>query len=109
MAGTELGPWDPMGPEGAAAELGSLTVCWWVAGGWAIDLILGHQSREHGDLDILVLRRDQSLVREYLGTWDVHAADPPGRLRPWPAGETLPPAVHDVWCRRTPGHRGPSS
>lgn len=102
MAGTELGPWDPMRPDEAVAELGSLKVSWWIAGGWAIDLMLGHQSREHGDLDVLVLRRDQALVREYLSTWDVHAADPPGSLRPWPPGETLPPTVHDVWCRRSP-------
>jgi len=31
---------------------------WWVAGGWAIDLHLGHQSRAHQDIDIAVLRRD---------------------------------------------------
>lgn len=101
MAGGELGPWDPMRPEEAAAEFGSWNVPWWVAGGWAIDLLLGHQSRVHGDLDILILRRDQALVREHLRDWDVHAADPPGTLRPWTAGETLPSAVHDIWCRRS--------
>jgi hypothetical protein len=83
MAGTELGSWDPMAPDEAAAVLGTLKVSWWIAGGWAIDLVLGHQSREHGDLDVLVLRRNQALVREYLSAWDVHAADPPGSLRPW--------------------------
>ncbi len=102
MAGEELGPWDPMGPDEAAVEFGMWALPWWVAGGWAIDLLLGHQSREHGDLDVLILRRDQALVREQIRAWDVHAADPPGSLRPWPIGETLPPTVHDVWCRRTP-------
>jgi len=69
MAGDELGPWDPMMPNEAAAEFGAWTSPWWIAGGWAIDLLLGHQSRDHGDhgdLDILVLRRDQATVRNEL-------------------------------------------
>src|SRR5947209_13773902 len=102
MTGEELGPWDPMRPDEAASQFGTWAMPWWVAGGWAIDLLLGRQSRDHGHLDVLVLRRDQALVREYLRGWDVHAAiNPPGRLRPWPIGETLPPTVHDVWCRPT--------
>lgn len=102
MAAEELGPWDPLRPEDADAEFATWSAPWWVAGGWAIDLTLGRQTRKHEDLDLLVLRRDQAWVREELVDWDVHAADPPGSLRPWPVGETLPPAVHDVWCRRTP-------
>ena len=102
MAAEELGSWDPLRPEDADVEFATWAAPWWVAGGWAIDLVLGRQTREHGDLDLVVLRRDQASVREELLGWDVHAADPPGSLRPWPVGETLPPAVHDVWCRRTP-------
>jgi hypothetical protein len=98
MAAEELGPWDPLRPQDAASEFAAWAAPWWVAGGWAIDLLLGHQTREHGDLDLLVLRRDQAPVREELRDWDVHAADPPGSLRLWPVGETLPPAVHDVWA-----------
>jgi hypothetical protein len=102
MAAEELGPWDPLRPQDAVGEFAAWAAPWWVAGGWAIDLLLGHQTREHGDLDLLVLRRDQAPVREELRDWDVHAADPPGSLRLWPVGETLPRAVHDVWCRSTP-------
>ncbi len=101
MAAEELGPWDPLRPEDADAEFATWAAPWW-AGGWALDLVLGRQTRDHGDLDLLVLRRDQASVREELLGWDVHVAEPPGTLRPWPVGETLPPAVHDVWCRRTP-------
>ena len=42
---------------------------WWVAGGWAIDLHLGHQSRAHQDIDIAVLRRDQDVLRRHLPDW----------------------------------------
>ena len=100
MAEADLGPWDPLLPDEAAAEFASWSAPWWVAGGWAIDLLVGHRSREHGDLDILVLRRDQGRIREHLRDWDAHAADPPGRLRPWPVGETLPSTLHDVFFRR---------
>nr|WP_202805713.1 amino acid transporter [Actinopolymorpha alba] len=34
--------------------------------------------------------------------WDIQAADPPGTLRPWHAGEWLPESVHDIWCRERP-------
>jgi len=99
----ELGRWDPMRPQRAATELAGLPTPWWIAGGWAIDLLLGRQSRVHGDLDVLILRRDHTEVREHLADWDLHAADPPGTLRPWPVGEVLPVHVHDVWCRRDAG------
>lgn len=99
IAGEHLGPWDPLSPEKAAALLAGIGAPWWLAGGWAIDLHIGRQTRAHADLDILILRPDQLLFRSLLRDWDVQAADPPGSLRPWPAGETLPPEVHDVWCR----------
>jgi predicted glycosyl hydrolase (DUF1957 family) len=38
---------------------------WWVGGGWAIDLWLGDQSRDHEDIEVCILRRDQHLVRSY--------------------------------------------
>jgi hypothetical protein len=75
---------------------------WWIAGGWAIDLFVGRQTRPHGDTDVLVLRRDQLAVQAALGGWDLHTADPPGTLRPWAPGEVLPAAVHDIWCRAAP-------
>jgi hypothetical protein len=53
-------------------------------------------------VDVLLLRRDQQLVYEVLPGWDIHAADPPGRLRPWQPGEVLPEGVHDLWCREAP-------
>ena len=102
MAAEHLGPWAPLSPEEGARLFSDCTAAWWVAGGWAIDLLVGGQGRPHGDLDVLVLRPEQHVVRSYLKAWDVHAADPPGSLRPWPIAELLPPSVHDIWCRRGP-------
>ncbi|MFD4139551.1 nucleotidyltransferase domain-containing protein [Streptomyces sp. NPDC058572] len=78
---------------------------WWIAGGYAIELAVGRALRPHGDLDILVLRRDQLRARERVAGWDLQVADPPGagQLRAWVTGEVLQEPLHDIWCRRTPG------
>ncbi|WP_328291523.1 hypothetical protein OG218_01970 [Kineococcus sp. NBC_00420] len=98
----ELGSWSPMNPDEVTHLLGRAGVPWWIAGGWAIDLHLGRQTRVHEDIDVLVLRPHLPRLRERLGGWDLHAADPPGTLRPWPVVEELPLGVHDIWCRPTP-------
>lgn len=95
--------WRSMHPGQVKAALGGLTRPWWVAGGWAIDLFLGRQTRDHHDIDIGVFACDQTEVQAYLTGcgWELHCADS-GRLRPWTSAEELPPAIHDVWCRRAP-------
>lgn len=42
---------------------------WFVAGGWAIDLYLRRATRDHKDIEIAILRRDQSELRERLNGW----------------------------------------
>ena len=98
----DLGPWDPLSPAQVTHLLDGVAVPWWIAGGWAVDLHLGYPTRTHDDVDVLVLRGDLSALREHLSGWDLHAADPPGTLRPWPVGEVLPGHVSDIWCRPTP-------
>jgi hypothetical protein len=95
----ELYRWRPLGVRQAASLLGRLPAPWWIAGGWAIDLFLGQQSREHGDIDIQVLRRDQLVLQRYFNGWELHAAGG-GQLRPWAPGEALTPSISDIWGRR---------
>ena len=99
-----LGEWEPLSVEAVTDLLRGMDARWWIAGGWALDLHLGRQTRPHHDIDVLVLREDLRGVRERLRGWDLHAADPPGAgvLRPWPEDEQLPAALHDIWCRPTP-------
>lgn len=78
-----------------------LGCAWWIAGGWAIDLHVGRETRAHGDMDIALLRRDCGRVAELLGDWDVQIAHD-GELRPWDA-EPLPVDRHQFWARRR-GH-----
>ncbi|MEV8095276.1 amino acid transporter [Kitasatospora sp. NPDC085879] len=102
---TQWGPWEPAPLNDVAALFSTAQVRWWIAGGYAIELAVGHSYREHGDIDVLLLRRDQLAVQEVLSSWDWWAADPPGTLRSWRRDETLPLGVHDIWCR--PGSSEP--
>jgi hypothetical protein len=47
-------PWEPWQPAELAERLAGVDVLWCVAGGWAIDLFHGAQTRPHGDLEIAV-------------------------------------------------------
>jgi hypothetical protein len=102
MPTTDLGPWDALSPADLATVFAGVAAIWWLAGGWALDLFLGRVTRPHDDIDVQILRRDHLRIRKALASWDMHAADPPGTLRPWPVNEELPASVHDVWCRRSP-------
>jgi hypothetical protein len=47
--------------------LSDLTVPWWVAGGWAIDLAIGQVTRPHDDVDVVLLERDEHALRGLSG------------------------------------------
>lgn len=42
---------------------------WYIAGGWAVDLFLGRQTRPHHDIEVAVFRRDQRLLRHDFKDW----------------------------------------
>jgi hypothetical protein len=71
---------------------------WWVAGGWALDLHLGSSIRPRKDVDLAILRRDQSALRAHLAGWDLMVAVD-GRLVPWLPDMWLDPPLHEVWAR----------
>ncbi|GAA2653513.1 nucleotidyltransferase domain-containing protein [Nonomuraea recticatena] len=96
---TPWGPWEPLPLGEVVALFQGLEVPWWVSGGYAIELAVGRVYREHGDVDISLLRRDQMEARRLLQRWDCHVADPPGTLRPWAVDEVLPEHAHDIWVR----------
>jgi len=102
MNPTDFDNWSPLTPQEVATRFRAFPGPWWVAGGWAIDLFIGRQTRPHQDIDIVVLRRDHRALHDVLSGWAFYAVDPPGTLRPWGEGETLPPPIHTVWCRPSP-------
>lgn len=96
------GRWDPLPLHQVTRLFSGLGVPWWIAGGHAVELAVGRSVRAHGDIDVLLLRRDQLAVQQALAGWELWAADPPGTLRPWAPGEVLGAGVHDIWCRPGP-------
>ncbi len=79
--------------------LRAFTRPWYFAGGWALDLYLGKKTRPHEDVEIVVFRRDQFALREYLVGWSFQKAIPgEKRLEPWSEGELLGPPIHEVHC-----------
>jgi Aminoglycoside-2''-adenylyltransferase len=95
---SQLGNWAGTTPEDAASWFSSLTVPWWIAGGWALDLFLGRQFREHGDFDVGVLRRDFPQLRAALSNWEVfEAQNNVLSLLPYDAAPRRD--VNSLWCR----------
>ena len=95
--------WDPMPVDEAVDLMSGLDTPWWIAGGWAIDLFLGRQTRSHGDTDILIRRNDQLRAQAYLSNKGLllYKTQQPG-LKPWLPGEFQSRPFDDIWCRWTP-------
>lgn len=63
---------------------------WWIAGGWAIDLAVGKPSRDHHDIDVMVLERDEHALRSSLDGVEFRLIVGPGEYeQPWPLGQRL--------------------
>jgi hypothetical protein len=94
--------WDPMQPHEVASVLARYRGRWWIAGGWSLDLFLGHPTREHEDVDVLVLYDELPALHAALPGWELgawHFWDETPSQHRWLPGETLPPQTRDIWCR----------
>ena len=56
--------------ESVTSLMANFNETWFIAGGWAIDLFIGKETREHQDLEIAILRKDQLNLKTYLKEWD---------------------------------------
>jgi len=96
--GTEVldPPWDPWRPADIARLLAGVTAPWYVAGGWAIDLFLGRQTRDHGDLEIAVPASAFPAIRDALADYEF---DVIGSGQRWPLDSPAFQAMHQTWAR----------
>ena len=69
--------------------LSDLTVPYWIAGGWAIDLAVGRVTRDHADVDIMLLERDEHALQTDLTQVDIQLIGRDGQPGPWPVGRRL--------------------
>jgi len=90
--------WEPLTPPQVAELLRGVEVPWWIAGGWALDLFAGRQTRAHEDIEISVFRGDEDKIRQRLNGWEFFVASD-GALTPLAAGTPLPSDAHELWCR----------
>lgn len=90
--------WEPLAPAEVGEPLKDVGARWWIAGGWAIDLFLGRQTRPHGDTDIEIARHDLPIIAGALENWDLRLASN-GRLYRWEPEDDVPEAVHSLWGR----------
>jgi len=87
-----------------AETLGGLRAPFYFAGGWAIDLHLGRVTREHHDIDALVMRRDHLLLHKALKGFSLKKIIPHpdgmppnrGTIVDWTPGEKLEPPLHQI-------------
>lgn len=60
----------------AADLMSGFAPTWFLGGGWAVDAWLGRQTREHGDVDIVVFHDDHRAIFDHLPGWALVAHDP---------------------------------
>ena len=56
-----FGAWQSWQPHEVAQLFSALAIPWWIAGGWAVDLFLGEQTRDHEDGVFCITPRNGAL------------------------------------------------
>lgn len=86
-----------------AESVAKLRAPFWFSGGWAIDLHLGRVTREHHDVDVLILRRDHLELHKALKQFSLkkiipHPEGMPNRgtIVEWPKSERLELPAHQI-------------
>jgi hypothetical protein len=92
------GRWRETSPTELADWLERAPVPWAFAGGWALDLWAGQQSRSHSDIEITCLRDDLEALVDSLVGFEIALARN-RQLSSWVTGAT-PERPFSLWLRR---------
>jgi hypothetical protein len=79
-----------------AAVMSAFPITWFLCGGWAVDAWLGHEAREHGDIDVAIFQDEQQAVFDRLAGWNLIGHD-----------DSVDPDTEEPWTGRhidVPGH-----
>ncbi|MFG1609129.1 nucleotidyltransferase domain-containing protein [Actinoplanes sp. NPDC049265] len=93
----DIDAWLPWDPPTFTARMPGADFPWMVAGGWAIDLFVGEQTREHGDLEIAVASSFFATVPPRFPELDFWVPRGEGKLARMTA-ETLGGDSHQTWA-----------
>lgn len=88
--------WDPWHPAEVADRLVGVRAAWCIAGGWALDLWRGCQSRGHEDVEIGIPSTSFGEVRRALAGYEL---DVVGAGRRWPLSSAALRSTHQTWVR----------
>jgi hypothetical protein len=97
-----LWEWEEFDPSRLLEVMRGFAAPWWIAGGWALDLWLGRETRTHQDVDLAILRGDQHKLYDTLHHWELYYATTDHRLLQLRPGQWLEPPLHGVWARPAP-------
>ena len=89
--------WEPWHPNELSVRLRTVEAPWHVAGGWALDLWHGFETRRHEDIEIAILRRDFSKFTRALPALLFFCVGG-GDVQPLPSDADPPTSIHQVWC-----------
>jgi hypothetical protein len=88
--------WEAWRPEHVKARLAAVGVPWRVSAGWAIDLFLGGERREHDDLELAIPANRFDEVAAALPELDFHVVAR-GLAVPVAEAAVLMETVHQTW------------
>ena len=91
--------WDAWRPERVAELLRGVEAPWYVAAGWAIDLFLGGDHREHEDLEIAVPNARFDEIVAALPGLEICVITGPQEATPLAEARDLLETTHQSWVR----------
>jgi len=100
MADGSLGVWEPFAVAAVQDLMSGAHVMWWLSGGEALDLFVGHATRAHGDIDISLRREDLTEFRELVSSRLELKIAHDGALHDLGDGP-LGPDAYGMWARET--------
>lgn len=95
--------WSPLTLSQVQQRFHGFPAPWWIAGAWAVDLFVGHQTATHDTVEVGIFRADQEHIRSLLHGWELWVVDRPGTLHRWERFEWLGIGLRELWCRPDPG------
>jgi Aminoglycoside-2''-adenylyltransferase len=95
----DVSKWDAWRPERVAELLTSVHAPWYVAAGWALDLFVGRQRREHEDLEIAVPNSRFHEFAEALAGLELFVITGPAEATPLAEARHRLGATHQTWVR----------
>jgi len=95
----DVSQWDAWRPDEVTGLLDGVQVPWYVAAGWAIDLFLGGQRREHEDLEIAVPGTRFDELLPVLDGFEIYVITDQAEATPLAEARDRLMDTHQTWIR----------